>query len=266
MRHALLAICTAIAIAAAESWPDLPDPIGLGPRLVVIDQLRTDGVRIPAGISDAELIQLYHRTYAAPVAPPEPTPPDTAEPATTIPPPADASPATAGAPIPAPAATPHPLLYPREEATRNPSTDDTAATAPAAPPISFTQRWGWALRHIPAITVAVVVIAFMAYSVLRRSSLRSPPIPLRCANCGTAYTWIPRPWAGWHLEWIGALMICMGNAIATGALILWLATPAGSVLMYLGIRSRGGHCTCPACGSNQWLPADSPRAREMAGT
>lgn len=66
MRHALLAICTAIAIAAAESWPDLPDPIGLGPRLVVIEWLRERGVKLPAGATDTAVQQAYAQYLAGP--------------------------------------------------------------------------------------------------------------------------------------------------------------------------------------------------------
>lgn len=52
--------------AADVVWPDLPDPVGLGPRLVTIEWLRERGVRVAAGISDDELLQAYRQHLAGP--------------------------------------------------------------------------------------------------------------------------------------------------------------------------------------------------------
>jgi len=56
------------ALASAEpTWPELPDPVGLGPRLVTIEWLRNQGVRVAAGATDADVIALYQRHIDGPV-------------------------------------------------------------------------------------------------------------------------------------------------------------------------------------------------------
>lgn len=60
----LLACCFAAAVAAEPAWAPLPDPYGLGPRLVTIEHLRNLKVAVPAGASDAEIRDLYHAVTA----------------------------------------------------------------------------------------------------------------------------------------------------------------------------------------------------------
>lgn len=55
----------AVIHAADPAWPDLPDPIGLGPRLVTIGWLGDHGHRITPGASDAEIQSAYDRLQAA---------------------------------------------------------------------------------------------------------------------------------------------------------------------------------------------------------
>jgi len=60
----------AAAIHGADAaWPDLPDPIGLGPRLVTITWLGEHGQRITPGAPDAEIQAAYARLHAAATRP-----------------------------------------------------------------------------------------------------------------------------------------------------------------------------------------------------
>lgn len=61
----LICLCCC-ASEAAPTWPDLPDPIGIGPRLVTIEWLRDHGVRVPAGLLDAQIVELYRNSTATP--------------------------------------------------------------------------------------------------------------------------------------------------------------------------------------------------------
>ncbi len=71
MIHRILAaLATAGLLAAMHAadpvWPDLPDPIGLGPRLVTIGWLADHGQRITPGAPDAEIQAAYARLQVAP--------------------------------------------------------------------------------------------------------------------------------------------------------------------------------------------------------
>lgn len=45
----------------AEFWPDVPDPIGLGPRLALIDWLRERQVKIPHDATDIQLVEAWRQ-------------------------------------------------------------------------------------------------------------------------------------------------------------------------------------------------------------
>ncbi len=55
----LIPLCLLSLTAAEMPWPDVPDPIGLGPRLATIDWLQERKVIIPADATDAKLIELW---------------------------------------------------------------------------------------------------------------------------------------------------------------------------------------------------------------
>jgi hypothetical protein len=65
--RALLLLYVALAMHAADAtWPDLPDPVGLGPRLVTIEWLRERGVRVAAGATDDQVLAAYQRHLDGP--------------------------------------------------------------------------------------------------------------------------------------------------------------------------------------------------------
>jgi len=73
MTHCILgalvaAVCAAALHGADTAWPDLPDPIGLGPRLVTITWLGERGHRITPGAPDADIQAAYARLHAAEAA------------------------------------------------------------------------------------------------------------------------------------------------------------------------------------------------------
>lgn len=45
----------------AEFWPDVPDPIGLGPRLALIDWLRERQAKIPQDATDTQLVEAWRQ-------------------------------------------------------------------------------------------------------------------------------------------------------------------------------------------------------------
>lgn len=68
MRPILALACSCILAAADAAWPDLPDPIGLGPRLVTIEWLRERGSTIPAGMANDAILKLYREANRDPAA------------------------------------------------------------------------------------------------------------------------------------------------------------------------------------------------------
>lgn len=52
--------------AESAGWPDLPDPLGLGPRLVTLEWLRDHGSKVPAGATDQDVLQAYADVLAGP--------------------------------------------------------------------------------------------------------------------------------------------------------------------------------------------------------
>lgn len=69
LMHLVATLGTAALLVGAEpAWPDLPDPIGLGPRLVTIEWLASHGRPITPGAPDAE-IQAAYATANANAAP-----------------------------------------------------------------------------------------------------------------------------------------------------------------------------------------------------
>lgn len=64
--RAVLGMVLATCAGCSESiWPDLPDPVGLGPRLATIDWLKEHHVVVPAGAPDRQIIDLYTATSVA---------------------------------------------------------------------------------------------------------------------------------------------------------------------------------------------------------
>jgi hypothetical protein len=59
--HTVLLAALLQAISCAEFWPDVPDPVGLGPRLALIDWLRERQTKIPPNASDGELVELWRQ-------------------------------------------------------------------------------------------------------------------------------------------------------------------------------------------------------------
>lgn len=57
--HTVLLAALLQVFWGVESWPDVPDPYGLGPRLALIDWLRENKVNVRADASDQELVNLY---------------------------------------------------------------------------------------------------------------------------------------------------------------------------------------------------------------
>lgn len=53
--------CLCVAVGAETAWPELPDPVGLGPRLATIEWLRDRGVKVAAGTADAAILALYQQ-------------------------------------------------------------------------------------------------------------------------------------------------------------------------------------------------------------
>jgi len=63
-----LLVVLAVLVSAGEPplpKPDIPDPIGLGERLALIDHLRGLGATVPAGATYEELVALYWQRQAA---------------------------------------------------------------------------------------------------------------------------------------------------------------------------------------------------------
>src|SRR4051812_9824868 len=55
-----MALLLAVRAAAAElPMPEVPDPVGLGPRLALIDVLRAEGAAVPEGADLERLKELY---------------------------------------------------------------------------------------------------------------------------------------------------------------------------------------------------------------
>ena len=68
MRITVLLVIAA-SLGCAADWPAVPDPLGLGPRLALIDLLHESyHLAVPAGIIDDELIALYTRAKSAAAA------------------------------------------------------------------------------------------------------------------------------------------------------------------------------------------------------
>lgn len=62
MRHLILLLVTISCLSCAETeWPAVPDPIGLGPRLALIDWLRERKVQVPATATDEQLVGLWRK-------------------------------------------------------------------------------------------------------------------------------------------------------------------------------------------------------------
>lgn len=60
MRYLILLIVSISCLSCAETeWPAVPDPVGLGPRLALIDWLRERGVAVRAGAKDDEILAAY---------------------------------------------------------------------------------------------------------------------------------------------------------------------------------------------------------------
>jgi len=57
----LLFVACALAGAEEVVWPDLPDPVGIGPRLNTIEWLRERKIKIPANADDATIVRLYQQ-------------------------------------------------------------------------------------------------------------------------------------------------------------------------------------------------------------
>jgi hypothetical protein len=61
MKRIACTLLLSITLSAAEGWPPLPDPIGLGPRLVTLEWLREHRQAMPAGATDADVQAAYWR-------------------------------------------------------------------------------------------------------------------------------------------------------------------------------------------------------------
>lgn len=61
MSSGLLCCIVGAVVAAEPAWEPLPDPYGLGQRLVIIDRLRELGVAVPERASDERLLALYRQ-------------------------------------------------------------------------------------------------------------------------------------------------------------------------------------------------------------
>jgi hypothetical protein len=59
IRSVVLCALSCIALAVEVAWPDLPDPIGLGPRLATIAWLKDHGVTVRAGATDEDVMAAY---------------------------------------------------------------------------------------------------------------------------------------------------------------------------------------------------------------
>lgn len=67
MRPLLCLLFVASSMLATE-WPDVPDPVGLGPRLALLDWLRERQVKPAAGASDEAIIGMYYNIAAGQMA------------------------------------------------------------------------------------------------------------------------------------------------------------------------------------------------------
>lgn len=128
-------------------------------------------------------------------------------------------------------------------------------------------NFDWFLHHTALTAVLAIAVPTMMYSATRRSLMDAADHALVCASCGTIYTWRSQPWRNWWMEYL-ALILLLGNAIYADLVPLgaasWAGAIAGYLLLFSGVRSRGGRPTCTACGSTHWLPPESPRGRELA--
>lgn len=66
----LIATAAATASAAEPAWVPLPDPYGLGQRLVTIEELHRMRVVVPEGTSDAHVRELYRDAITRAAGPP----------------------------------------------------------------------------------------------------------------------------------------------------------------------------------------------------
>lgn len=64
-----IAILPLLASLGAVEWPEVPDPVGLGPRLAIISALNDAGVTVPAGTSDDDLAHYWRHHQQHPMTP-----------------------------------------------------------------------------------------------------------------------------------------------------------------------------------------------------
>lgn len=125
----------------------------------------------------------------------------------------------------------------------------------------------WFLHHTALTATVAIAVPTMMYSITRRSLMDPTEHALLCASCETSYSWRKQPWRNWWMEYV-AFVLLIGNAIVSDLVSLggtgWALAIAGYLLLFSGVRSRGGRPNCTACGSPYWLPQDSPRARALA--
>ncbi len=67
------AAASTVASAAEPAWAPLPDPYGLGQRLVMIEELHRMRVVVPEGTSDAHVRELYRDAITRAAGPPQMT-------------------------------------------------------------------------------------------------------------------------------------------------------------------------------------------------